>query len=253
MYYKAAISALLIAVSGCVAAINEEHLFATMQTPTPSNPSGIVNVFRIDVDGQSSFANVRYISGTYDERAVDFFLNEVKSQDYTPSAVGATGSKPIFNTTCPKKDDQGTEIDECKEAYEDALKIMPLKGDFSGEGGTFVMILSTNANAIAETIGAFAENDVAIKSFNYMLNKDTYDAAANLAAAKPDQEKENVAIAGTLDQLFAAMTANDTAKQTEDTALELAILYSVAVSLRPEEQINFSSIEEAKVWFRSVD
>jgi len=39
----------------------------------------VINIFRVTVHGNAEMANVRYISGFYDQRAVDLFFNETRS------------------------------------------------------------------------------------------------------------------------------------------------------------------------------
>lgn len=236
-------------LSGC-ASVNEKHYMGAFTTATPDNPSGLVNVFRINIDGDAGLSNVRYIAGTYDERAIDFFLNEVKSDDYAPSDKLKFG-KRLLNLTCPTKDDKPLSQEDCKKAYEDALTVSPLASDGSGGSfDSFVIIFSTNADAIAETIGAISENTVAIQSVNYLLNKDTYEEAAVINNLKSVKALSRKATVDTLSTLFSTAYAAD--PNNTDT-LELNILRTIAIGLDPERNASFTTLDEAKIWFASLD
>lgn len=236
-------------LSGC-ASVDEKHYMGAFTSPTPDNPSGLVNVFRINIKGDAGLSNVRYIAGTYDERAVDFFLNEVKSDDYAPSEKLKFG-KRLLNLSCPTKDDKALSQEACKKAYEDALTVSPLSSDgLGGNFDSFVIIFSTNADAIAETIGAISENTVAIQSVNYLLNKDTYEEAAIITNLKTVKALSRKASIDTLSTLFS--TAYESEATNKDT-LELNILRSIAIALEPERSASFNTLDEAKIWFAGLD
>src|SRR4051812_49182226 len=64
--------------AGC-ASFHEEHYFQTAdKSGTP------LNFFRVRVDGNAGLTRLRYLSGYYDERAVDLYFNEVKSPGQGP-------------------------------------------------------------------------------------------------------------------------------------------------------------------------
>lgn len=238
-----------IALSAC-ASVKEQHYIGAFTKPSANNPTGLVNVFRVNIKGNSGFANVRYITGTYDERAIDFFLNESKAKDYSPSAGLKYGPQRIFEKLeCGDK--EGKPIDEaaCKKVYKDAVSVSTLTTGPNGTNDSFVIILSTNANAIAETIGAITENEIAIKSVNYLLNKDTIEEAALITAKNADFAATRVTAAGTLGTLLTEDYAGSTSK---DTSTELLILNLLANELSPGRGIYFSKIEEATAWFSTV-
>ncbi len=240
----------VILLTGCAASVDEKHYFAAVGRPTAENPAGIVNIFRLKVNAKTGLANARYIAGTYDERAVDFFFNEVKSEDYKPSGGLGFGPDKIFPLTCPTKDDSNTEKDECKEAYQQAIKVIPLSpntpdDDFSA----FVIILSTNANAIAETIGAIAESEVAIQSVNYLINKDTFESAERFKAEKALLNRERNALVEDLTARFAKLESDE----SPNSRSEMAILRAIAIALEPDKQISFDTTKEADAWFSTVN
>src|SRR5690348_16710028 len=67
-------AAALLLLSGCASVVDRHH-FATVDAQTGE----IINIFRVTVRGDAQLANARYISGYYDQRAVDLFFNQVRS------------------------------------------------------------------------------------------------------------------------------------------------------------------------------
>lgn len=237
-----------VCLSSCAAAISERHYFASVALSENGESSEILNVFRIDVDAQGGFTNLRYVAGEYDERAVDFFFNEVRSEDYTPSTNGAAGLTKIFRAQC---DDTKT-IKQCRDEYGADLKLfeLPTDGNRSAKAlRNFVMILSSDADAVAEAIGSFAENSVALKSVNYLLNKDTFEEAEVISQVAAVQSENRSA---QKDVLVTQFEGYDTLGIT-GTARELALLRSLAVALEPDKSIPFNSIEEARAWFSAIE
>ena len=78
----------VLAIAGCGTSFRENHYFSSAS----DNPSreGKTNYFRVTVDGWAAFSAARYVSGYYDERAIDLFFNEVK-----PAAPGVI-IPPVF-------------------------------------------------------------------------------------------------------------------------------------------------------------
>lgn len=233
----------VVGLASCAATIHEVHYFASVHEDQASGESEIVNVFRLEVDGGSTFSNLRYMAGEYDERAIDFFLNETKSEDYAP-ANGLKALPPIFDEACAPQ----STVEVCREDYQKSLQLYGLAGTGTTKGqplDNFVMILSANADAIAESIGAFAESEIAIRSMNYLLNKDTYDAAKIAEAQKAANSTFYKVSVDTLDHMFEANSSND----SDDTLADMVILQTIATILEPEGSLNFNTIDQAESWF----
>jgi len=248
---NALFSSILLAgllLCGC-ASVDEKHYMGAFTPPTLDNPSGLVNIFRLNIHGDAGFSNVRYIAGTYDERAVDFFLNEVKSDDYAPSEKLKFG-KRLLNLSCPTVDGEILSDEACKKAYDAALTVSPLASGPESNFDSFVIIFSTNADAIAETIGAISENTIAVQSVNYLLNKDTLEEAALVSNLKGIKGKSRNATLASLSALLSENYANDGIKKD---STELNILRAIALALEPEKTVSFTTIDEAKVWFSGLE
>ncbi len=237
--------ATLVCLTSCMAKTSEVHYFVTREPPTITSPDGIRNVFRLRITGFTALSNTRYIAGEYDRRAVELFLNEAGAQDYTAGDGQNLGSqRKIFDFFCDGDADKET----CKKDYENSLGVAGIGAGLKTEKTTFVIILSSDATAISETIGSFATNADVLRSIVYLSNKDVFDEKAARDAAKPRQTANRKAVRNNLDALLEDYAKNESAS---DEA-ELQILQNLAVALEPTSTISFNSLAEAKSWFAQL-
>jgi len=223
-------------ISGC-STFGEQHYFASVNNQTGE----IVNVFRLTVEGGSDLSNARYLSGYYDERAVDLFFNEIDSEDYAIDAGNLPGAKPIFKT-CKS----GETEEQCKTRVENSLTVSQLGSDSSkNENKSFVLILSTNADAISQTIGALAEDASIKQSLFRIANKDKLQEQAKLKAIEPFKTSQRLALSTELTTLIES--AHTDTQSTKDDYL--AVLSVLARGLSQDAPVRFRDWSEAKVWF----
>lgn len=226
-----------ILLAGCATQFGDRHFFAVVDPTTQK----VVNIFRVTVRGDAALANSRYVSGFYDERAVDLFFNEVKSTDL-PADVSRAGVEPIFGTVdCTGKTDA-----ECQTAKDKALQTVPIGVD-AGRSGAFVLILSTNADAIAGTIGAFAESQQVVQSAMYLANAPRRRQAATYQATADTVDNLRGASITEISSLLAAADAASPGAAKEQ--LYLATLHAAAAGLDPSAPPAFTTIAEARAWF----
>lgn len=222
-------------LAGCGVRMNERHYFAAAVDPSTNE---ISNVYRLSVSGSAGMANARYIAGYYDERAVDLFFNEVKASDLS-TTPGSSVAPGFFNTTC-----SGTTAEACREERERRLSMVPA-GGADGSHGAFVLLLSTNADAIATTIGQFAENEANLRAAMFLATRDTQEDAAIRAATAPLIRQSRGHTQAELSTLVTTATNSDT-----ETAW-LAVLRATASSLAPTSPPTFATMDEARAWFAS--
>ena len=200
-----------VAVFGCGTSFRENHYFSSASDdPTRERKT---NYFRVTVDGWAAFSAARYVSGYYDERAVDLFFNEVK-----PIPEG-TIITPLFPDTVaePFTGDQ----------------IRPLS---PAEGkGALVMILSTNANSVAAAIGNFAEGQAAAAAISNLVNQDEIRSKRRTAVQRASLERGAAALASEVD-IF--ITARD----------YLRAANVLGRGLDPPE--SFTNLQEVAAWHR---
>lgn len=211
-----------LALSGCATTFKETHFFQSVH-PATNQPT---NYYRLTVKGYGSFSSTRYISGYYDERAVDLFFNELK---VAPTTESNTGVQTIFSSDLKNP---GTQ---------DVIK--PLEP--SAQNGAFVMILSTNASSVARTIGQFAENHVVADAITNLANRDVL--LRDTAATKAQTARAN-STADELTKLMAQLPEGDTpSKEPTERAL-LRVLNALGTGLSGVPT-SFGSLEQAELWF----
>lgn len=208
------------ALGGCSTTVSENHFFAAF-VDRPGGEREPVQFYRLSVDGNSQFANTRYLTGYFDERAVSLFFNELRSPT----------NQKLFDDNMVLPGSSGS-------------KITPLSP--SAENGAFVLIMSTNADAIANTIGSFAESQVVADSLTRLLNRDRFLAKTQSDAKLSINKAEATSLVA---QLTVHTQAATTAQSSELAAASYRrALTALAQSLGysgPE----FSSLEKAREWF----
>jgi hypothetical protein len=239
----------LLLASGCAAWVREQHFFASYAPAENGEDARLVNIFMLDVEASSQFSDMRYLAGNYDEAAVDYFLNESKSEDYPVSANGQSQSansfRGIWNLSCPTD----SNVDACKKKWDEARSVMPVRGENGGNpGDAFVIIMSTNANAISETIGAIAENATTMKSLSYLMNKETFDARAKLHVTRDQKATHRTLFLGALD----AQMTDYAADPANSANRELAVLKMLAAELDPAGPAAFNDLQGARTWFATI-
>ncbi|MEO1038261.1 MAG: hypothetical protein AAFX09_01855 [Pseudomonadota bacterium] len=225
------IASILVALllGACTSTVRETHYFASYE-PGDTEPA---NFFRLTVKADSGFTSSRYLAGYYDERAVDLFFNEIR----TRTGTEATPDRRNIFTGLPQVA---------------GSTIKPLQP--TPENGAFVMIFSTNADSVANTIGSFAESQVVADAITNLVNRDTLRAAARsdamTATVMARASFVNDTFQTSADQILAAVGQD--AATTNWGALErssLRALESLARGLGADE--SFASFDEARTWFNA--
>lgn len=211
-----------VALPGCATGFKEDHYFQSINPRT----NEVTNYYRLRVRGRAAGSSARYVSGYYDERAVDLFFNEVKV-GVTETTTG--GTRELFSANLK---DPGTQD-----------QIKPLTPDDTH--GTFVMILSTNASSVSRAIGQFAENQVIADAVTNLTNRD--EILRNASALKGRVARAQ-ATADELAGLMARLPSGDTpGKDATEKAL-LRALNSIATGVSGIPTA-FDDLDQAAIWF----
>jgi hypothetical protein len=215
---------LAVALAGCATTFEETHYFQSLD-PTTKTPT---NYYRLKVTGYGAMTSARYVSGYYDERAVDLFFNEVKVSE---TASDATGVRKLFEEG---QKPPGSSSD-------DTFK--PLSP--SAENGAFVMILSTNASSVTQAIGQFGENQVIADAITNLANRDAIysDVAINTVT----MSRAN-AVADELKILMDKLPS-DTAPDKDAARRSLLRVLNTIASGYGYGPTAFQSFDEAEAWF----
>lgn len=206
-------------VTACVTNFNEVHYFTSVGQAGDGKPT---NYFRLTINGKASFAKTRYVSGYYDERAVDLFFNELKT---TPGTV-----EDIAKIFIDNQKDPGTE---------DLVK--PLSP--TPQNGTLVMLFSTNANSVANAIGSFAESHAVADAITNLVNRDAIVAARRNSALASNRTREATAISNELKALFDEL---DTTDREELNRGYMRILNAIGNHIEPG--VRFADFKDADSW-----
>jgi hypothetical protein len=210
-----------VVLAGCAATVQENHYFAAFRDGINGQREP-VQFYRLAVNGQSQFSNTRYLTGYFDERAITLFFNELKSP---------TNQKLFDDATVLPGAAAGT-------------KLVPLSP--TSDNGAFVLIMSTNADAIAGTIGSFAESQVVADALTRLFNRDRINAKSQSDARLGVQKAQGTAL---VTQLRAhASAAASAASGVDSIAGYRRALTTLAQGLGysgPE----FDSLEKARDWF----
>ena len=247
-----------VLLSGC-ASFEEEHYFMTRDSET-GEP---VNFFRLSVSGGSELSSSRYVSGYYDEAAVDLFFNEIRKSD----TVAANGGEPFRDTTLFRRDmsqtdtpaddtgeapaetgataetAKGDDKDEGKAPKASKSELVPLGADEAG--GAFMMILSSDADSVVNAIGSFAESSVVAESIAALLNRDAVIKRRLSDARMAVAVQQTNAALNIIDSHVAQGKAATTGAEGERAAVYILGVLARELGGNP----SFTTIEGARSWF----
>jgi hypothetical protein len=164
MYNKLVLALFVCAIFGCQSA-KELHYFKS---------GG--NYYRLRINESSFASKSRYLSGYFDEKAVDKYFSEMSQPDSGSFTEWVSGTK----------------------------------------GSQLVMILSTNSNSIAEQIGNLASNEALLENIAILANKDKIEQGkANANELKElKQTGESILTAG--NAYFPAADSNNIKRNVMD-------------------------------------
>lgn len=208
----------ILCVTGCAVTFKEDHYFQQQ-----NKDGDVTNYYHLQVSGYGALSSARYVSGFYDERAVDLFFNELK--------VEQTGQNTSMQLL--KSDQKSPGSDEI---------IKPLD---PSTHGAFVMILSTNASSVARTIGQFSENQIVADAITNLMNRD-----ALLSKAERIRTATNSANS-TATELARLMGFVSSASPIDRAASEralLRVLSTIATDVG-SAPYSFATLTEAQAWF----
>jgi len=206
-------------LNGC-ASFHETHYF--VQT---ANNGKAKNYLRLQVDGSTALSSARYVSGYFDPQAIDLYFNEMRGVD--PSSPD--------RYLIPSDVAKVAASRETAVGY--SLNSQTAHGDL-------VMILSTNATAVTDTIGAFSESNTAARAVSNLINKPLLD---RYRAEQVQSEIDGRRQAAVKDHLNNLVVALQTASSANSENYVLEILNVIATQFGRTS--TFSDYPEAVKWF----
>jgi len=205
-------SVLVVAASlicaGCATRFGETHYFKSIDEA--GEP---INYFRLKVGGGVFLSSARYVSGFYDERALDLYFGESISQPEGGKIPKAPGAELV--------------------------SLGP------NEGGKFLMILSSNSDAIAGQIGQLAENQEIATTLARLIRRDAILGAGG-AQMDLSLEKARGRIAA---QLGDSLIMNVDADQVSEDELEARVLqYTNVLAQALGAKQTFENLAALELW-----
>jgi len=145
---KIIIAVLLFTTLISCSSFREEHYFKDRITSRNSGAVNIVpNYYKVRISGYSFLSSSRYVSGYFDQNAINLYFNEIVQPE----------NAKLFNT---KTDGDGNKSLVTNES-----------------GNELVVVLSTNAKAVTEHIGSIAKNQTILNSLAQLSQKDKINEA----------------------------------------------------------------------------
>lgn len=207
-------SILIFFIVGCVLSgctrFKEVHYFRD-EAGSPDN------YYRLEVKGHTLMTSARYVSGYFDEEAVNQYFSEFKQPEKGKFGVADSDSSKTAD-------------------------IEPLSG--SRDGQQLVMILSSNSDAVASQLGSYTENQKTLDALVQLVNRDRILSAAEAKSNLVVQQTRGKILADLGDKLIAGM--NDEASQPTVAASLLQYVNAIAAELGNERP--FSNFEDANNW-----
>jgi len=232
------VSLMTSVLCACSVKVKEAHYFKS----GGDNP----NYYRLKVTVGAKFSKARYMAGYYDERAIDLFLNEFKVDSYNPKSTTSGSDNENKGNGEEKSEPSGRDMLRSQKSPGTEDDIKPLDPT---QRGRFLIILSTNADAIADTIGSFAESEG-------MANAVVALAAAprlrELDESKAEAETEQVRLAAYKTEITALIgEAPDeiSAKKLEDNFLHTLSVISRGLN----QPMSFKDFDEAEKWIEAIE
>ncbi len=216
--------------SGCMVTHSEVQHFRTDYDPP--------NYFRLSIESTGFLSRAKYSSGFYDEKALDIFLNEFGSKDYAKSgqvsSISQSDEKTMF--------DKSTAETTSKDGH---VQLKPLSSN-----GVYAYIFSTNADDIARTIGAFAENQVVADYISALINKEKLTALDDKEKTLNQKAGAIASIRMELEGLISQVPDQPGNDAQPDLSSYIYLLTAIARGV--DLQASFKNLDEAKAFFDAL-
>jgi hypothetical protein len=226
----------------------EVHYFKT--TAADGSPA---NYFRLTITGTAGFSSAKYVSGYYDETAVDLLFNELKSdtsdvtQKASPTQKNAAAGQ---ESTIPNAKNSAKQDNEPQSAPATAPAKPSTQGQLTpldpSKQGSFVMIFSTNADAVADTIGNFAEGNATAQAIGNLVKRSQTLASQQAAKKQTTLNSDAAATSAELSALLDKVPTNSP-EARETIQAYLRVLSAISRALGAGQ--DFQSLEQASTWF----
>jgi 3D (Asp-Asp-Asp) domain-containing protein len=138
---------IMILFTSC-STFSEVHYFKDRVTSSTTGDVNVVpNYYKVNISGYSLLSSSRYVSGYFDQNAIDLYFNETVQPE----------NAKLQNTKIDSDNNKALITNEI--------------------GNELVLVLSTNAKAVTEQIGNIAKNQTILNSLAQLTQKDKINEA----------------------------------------------------------------------------
>jgi hypothetical protein len=189
---------------------NERHYLRSSARDSNGVPQ---NFYRVDVSGSTFLSSSRYISGYFDEDAVDIYFAEFvqpKNASFpVTTATGNDAAKSEKATTGGSGDKAATKdsTETTKGSEEKPTKVEPLSP--AEEGKALVLLLSSNSDEIASGISSLAQSAEVTDTLVRLVGRDRLDAAASAKESSDEDDRRWKAVQAIGKKLLADLKGAD--------------------------------------------
>lgn len=170
------------------------------------------NYYRIRIKEFAFLSSSRYMSGYYDEKAVDNYFGEIQRPDSTAK---------IINLNC------------------------------NNPNSKLLLILSTNSNTVSDQVGALADNERTLEIIARLSNKDKItesNAISNeLKSVKQEQDYYYLTTKNLIDRINDS--DSNAIKNSKEFEKAILLPYLNSIARKRGRTEDFKTIEDAKKWF----
>lgn len=201
---------LLLCLGACQS-IRENHYFKDRAGNPP-------NYYRLQIKGHAFLTSSRYLSGNFDEEAVNNYFGEI-GQPKDAKFGNNTSRQPSTNSIVPiGKENQGKK---------------------------FVLLLSTNSDAISSAFGNFVESKETQKEIARIINRDKLEELDQLKAEEEVNQKRRAKLLSLAEAYLNSITDSE---PKEAINIKLLAYLNATADYFGRTQ-NFKTVAEAKTWF----
>jgi len=187
--------------------IKDVHYFKDKNSPIP-------NYYKIEISGYSFMAGSRYLSGYFDENAINSYFGEISQPE---------------NAKLPPD-------------------IQPLE-NVENSSQKLMLILSSNSNALAQQIGAIAQNEETMNALSQVLGKERIEESISINNEIKKQKFTIESFADQSDQYINSLDSNLSQSEVE----KLTLNYLNYLAFLAGNKIPFDDIQKALKWFETTN
>lgn len=251
-FHPAAVAAVLAGAllsGGCASQFSETHYFRSKKDPA--------NYYKLRVHGGTFLASSRYISGYFDEDAVNNYFNEMSQPangqlipaPSTASAPG-TGAGGGANAVAaaPGQD---------KPDDDDDAGIKPVGAAGNYDNRILVMILSSNSDEIATQIGAFAQNRATSATLGRIINRDRLGDQRSASSQLARVQESGKLVAAIGDKAVKALEGAENApapeqvERQEEARRNVLQFVNQAARELGRNEAPFATMADARTWLQA--